>query len=347
METFSEIERRRLIAILGEDRELFALSSVKIFTSGRDGGNWLDSDLEGFLCFVIDQNDKSKYFYLYDTSTYDKLIQIELYQDFNRYYTVLCSNFHCFEMNHGFIGFRFEKVSEARKFGEIVIRLDDDKIVFNRKDKSKKTNEIFEIIKKNICNKLSKTNAVIKPEFFGDDGIDICKPNHFSLLNTISFDNNKQRFVIGDIPRDLKNLFKSIGLKKSDLKDTSYALNIFKILIQAFETLQNEKKEKTINLCKVKGKYLAEKEVKKTDKPKGKTSFLSENRPNISNLVSKPEEKHSSLSNVPSIPSVPKVPAVPSIPKVPAIPKVPSVPLNPTVNNQNNSQNIQVNLFYY
>jgi hypothetical protein len=140
METVSEIERRRLIAILGEDRELFALSCAKIFTAGRDGGNWLDSNLEGFLCFVIDQNDKSKYFYLYDTSTYDKLIQIELYQDFNRYYTVLCNNFHCFEMNYGFIGFRFEKVSEARKFGETVIKLDDDKIVFNRKDKSKKTN---------------------------------------------------------------------------------------------------------------------------------------------------------------------------------------------------------------
>ena len=38
METFSEIERRRLLAILGENRELCGLTCGKIFTAGKEEG---------------------------------------------------------------------------------------------------------------------------------------------------------------------------------------------------------------------------------------------------------------------------------------------------------------------
>ena len=50
--------------------------------------------------------------------------------------------------------------------------------------------------------------------------------------------------MIREIPSDLKRLSKILRLKKNDLKDTGYCFSILEILIQVFDTLQNEKKTK-------------------------------------------------------------------------------------------------------
>lgn len=283
METFTEIERRRLLAILGENKELAALACSKIFTASKDCCEWLDSDLEGFLCFVIDHSDNSRYLVLYETTSYEKLFQVELYVEFHKYYTVQTDTFHSFELSNGIVGLKFENGGEALRFADSIKKMTDDKkILLNRKDKYKKSKDIIELLVKKFSTFLPKKN--LKNEFFGDEGMDICKPKHFSLLTNISFDKSKQRFIMGDIPQDLKRLFKLIGIKKSDFKDTEFALNIFKILIQAFECLQKEKRDKSFKLCKIDGKLLITKERNNSNPLVKKTSLL-DYKHSVSNIL--------------------------------------------------------------
>ena len=298
METFNEIERKRLLAILGENRELCGLTCAKIYTAGKGEGYWLDSDLEGFLCFVLDRNENTRYIILYETDTYDKLFQVELYSEFNKHYNILSDKFHCFEMNSGFIGIKFENSKEAEKFVESIKKLADEKKMLNSNRKYIKSGEIVEILKKKLSVKLSKSKAKFKNEYCGDDGIEICKPKHFSLLSNIKYDKNKNKFVIGDIPQDLKRLFKLIGIKKSDFNDTGYALNIFKILIQAFETLQSEKKDKTVKLYKIDGKSLSFKDRINNSKLKlSQKATILDYRYSISSVLSNEDESKKSNLN--------------------------------------------------
>lgn len=324
MATYTEIERKRLLAILGPNRELYCLTCAKVYTSGKEGDNWLDSDLEGFLCFYIDRVDKTRYFTLYEAETYDKLFNVELYTGFEKYYKVLSDNFHCLEMNHGFIGYKFENIFEASKFVENVQKISQDKALpLISKAKFDKGKEIINILKKKYGAILSKTKGILKDEYFGDDGMEICKPRHFALFNNFVYEYKIQQFVIGDIPSDLKKLFKILGLKKSDFKDTGYALYIFKILIQAFETLQKENKEKVTKLFKMDGKHLSSKE----DKVEKSNSFLCF-RKDLSTFSSKSQENLIKVSGSSQITNnVLKPSSIPIIPMT-SVPKIPSLVLS-------------------
>ena len=83
MDTYTEPQKNRIIAILGGNRRLLSLSFTKIYTSGKDGP-WLFSDLEGFLCLIHNEKENIFYFYLYDSFNYDRLFTFELYQNFEK-----------------------------------------------------------------------------------------------------------------------------------------------------------------------------------------------------------------------------------------------------------------------
>ena len=94
------MERIKILAILPSSQELQGdLFQAKLYSSDREGTDWLYSGLEGYLILVIDSSAKTKYFCLYDPITYQKLFQYELYKNFENSLFQLANDFLCFEID--------------------------------------------------------------------------------------------------------------------------------------------------------------------------------------------------------------------------------------------------------
>ena len=77
------MEKIKLLAILPSSQELQGdLFQAKLYSSDREGRDWLYSGLEGHLILVVDNSVKTRYLCLYDPITYQKLFQYELYKNF-------------------------------------------------------------------------------------------------------------------------------------------------------------------------------------------------------------------------------------------------------------------------
>lgn len=259
-DSFSELEKRRILALLGEGSDLLKIASIKLYTTGKSGQNWLYSDLDGLLCYVIDYQNKTRHLILYQFKTYEKLFQIELYKNFSKYYSVLSDDFHCFETNNGFIGLKFVDNCEAANFYQSVKKFDDNFINqlfknnfnYRRRDKYKKGGEYLVTLREKFMEDGLINEDIVKSydaKVF-EEGVEICKPIYYELLNTIFYNKEKKVFNLQNIPKEVKSLFIKSGLKKKDLKNESLALNIFKAFIICFDQLQLRKKEKTHKLLK-------------------------------------------------------------------------------------------------
>ena len=194
MNTYTDTERKRLLAIIGKSNEIHSITCVKIYTAGKDAEYWLYSDLEGFLCYVMNMEEKTRYLCLYDTETYELLFKFELYKDFEKFYYNITDNFHCFEVNNGFIGLKFYDKSEAKLFSVIVKKFNDEisKVLLSLNTTKKqglntqKTNEMIQKFKKKL------NEDIISKQDFNDNYIEedlvIVKPREFELLNNLIFD---------------------------------------------------------------------------------------------------------------------------------------------------------------
>ena len=116
------MEKIKILAILPSSQELQGgeLFTVKLFTSDQRGRDWLYSGIEGHLILIIDSSVKTKYLCLYDPITYQKLFQYELYKNFDQALLDIATDFACFEIDSGFIGFQFEKEEDTEKVKEKV-----------------------------------------------------------------------------------------------------------------------------------------------------------------------------------------------------------------------------------
>jgi dsDNA-binding SOS-regulon protein len=261
---------------------------AKIYTTNKANNYWLYSGLEGFFCFILDFKEKRKFFVLYDLNNFEVLFKFELFCKFEPFYKPLSNKFHCFETDKGFIGINFVSNAEADSFEKCVRKYDDNltdqfikKNINRRKDKYKKGKEYLAILKNKFCdifeNKISQqknsahenrdNNNLVKIEkikIFNFEDFDksindteIFKPRFDKILLKITYDKEKKLFNLQNIPTNLKNLFKKSGIKNSDFKNQSLALNIFKFFLKIFDELQNYKKNKTQNLEKIGHKKLS------------------------------------------------------------------------------------------
>ena len=63
----TDIEKKKILAILPTNQELQGdIYNVKLYSSDREGVDWLYSGLEGNLAFVVDFQIKTKYLMLFD-----------------------------------------------------------------------------------------------------------------------------------------------------------------------------------------------------------------------------------------------------------------------------------------
>ena len=78
-----ELSKKKVLSILPPNQELQGdIYNVKLFSCDRDGRNWLYSDVEGYLCFIVDYQLKTKYLIIFDMTSFEKLFQYELYNNF-------------------------------------------------------------------------------------------------------------------------------------------------------------------------------------------------------------------------------------------------------------------------
>jgi hypothetical protein len=266
-DSFSELEKRRILALLPEGRDLMRVASAKIYTAGKSS-SWLYSDLEGLLCYIWDYNEKSRYLALYEFNTYEKLFQMQLYQNFSKFYTVLSEDFHCFETNNGFIGLKFVENKEAQAFQSTLKNCEDNMVNqllkrnsnlhLKRRDKYKKGKEFILSIKEKFLKEEEfstnddSTRELTETEL--KEGIEVCKPKYYEILNSITYDKEKKNFNLKQIPDELKAVFKRVGLKKSDLKKEALALSILKHIMLCMDHLQTKKYERTKHLLKIENK---------------------------------------------------------------------------------------------
>jgi hypothetical protein len=255
-ESTYKIERNKILVILGSNRELIGISSSKLYTSGKDNSSWLYSDLQGLLCFILDHSAKSRYFVLFDPVNYEKLFQFELYENFISTWQDLSEDFYCFEFSNGFIGFKFKSEAEAsvmnlcvKKFNESFCEMLYQSYAQIKNNMINKRNEslkiYYEILKEKFCD-----GKNIYGKEYIEDGLEICKPKYFDLINNISYDKEKKEFVIGNIPEHLKKTFKNVGLKKKHFKNRQLALNIFKNVMQSMDVFNSQGDKLSLNLGK-------------------------------------------------------------------------------------------------
>ncbi len=312
-DSFSELEKRRILAILGDNNDLITMSIGKIYTSNKNNKNWLYSGLEGFICFILDFREKRKYFILYDLANFEILFKFELYTKFENFYKTLSNNFHCFETDNGFIGIKFSNIEEADDFEKCVKKYDDTltdqifkKNINRRRDKYKKGKEFLAYLKNKICQEMQVDNnkqdvndtiEKIRISDFEDfdnslTDIEIFKPRFNEMMLKISYDKEKKLFNLQNIPAYMRHMFKKSGIKKSDFKSEHMAINIFKFFMKYFDELQNNQKSKIQNLEKIGDKKL---------------SLIEDNPDELMENLQKLSEKEINNLNKKPIPLPPKI----------------------------------------
>ena len=235
------MEKMKILAILPNNQELQGdIYTVKIYSSDREGEDWLYSGLEGLLALIIDNSAKTKYICMYDPTNYQKVFQYEMYKNFEKYFEELAPDFRSFEIESGFIGLQFESPEDAVNFERVVKRIATMKNELFNKAQVKEDHKLQKEIAQNYA-KLLKENFTEKDnkydEKYAEDGTQICKHRNFKVLNNISYDKSKKVFKFGKISDELKEMFLSCGIKKKDLeKDMDFAFTLFKKVIVGLGT---------------------------------------------------------------------------------------------------------------
>jgi len=230
-----ELTKKKILSVLNPNLELQGdIYNVKLFSCDRDGKNWLYSDVEGNLCFIIDYSLKTKYLVIYDTTSIEKIFQYELYNNFLKFYEELAPEFRSFEIDSGFMGFQFESKDDAIKFDLIIQRLSgltNDLFAKPRVKEDLKTKEkLAEVYCKKLKEKFGNDDKY--DENYAEDGTTILKHNNFKILSNIEYNKETKQFKIDKISEELKEMFLSFGIKKKDLeRDADYAFTIFKNVI--------------------------------------------------------------------------------------------------------------------
>ena len=226
------MERIKILSILSSSQELQGdLFTAKLYSSDREGKNWLYSGLEGHLILLIDSSVKTKYLCLYDPITYQKLFQYELYKYFERSLKLLAIDFVCFEIESGFIGLQFEKEEDGQNFINLTNKIMPMKCVKMTKEDHKLQKDKIQSYSKILKDTL-KDGETKYDEKYAEDGTQISKHRNFKILNNISYDSEKKHFKFGKISDELKEMFLNFGIKKKDLEtDLDFAFSLFKKVI--------------------------------------------------------------------------------------------------------------------
>ena len=232
-----EIQKKKIISFLPNHMEMVLMETgVKLYTSNKEGKNWLFSGLEGYLCFVLDNRLKTMYLILYDTFSFIKLFQYELYTDFHKHFIELAPEFRCFEIAGGFVGVQFEKAEDAQNFDGAINKFHGSFLISTFEMNSEKKED-----EKNQKTKLDIYCRTLKQNFGSDsiydtnyteDGTLLQKARNFKIIEGITYNKTSGKFEFGHISDELKELFITFRIKKKNLEnDADLAYDLIKKII--------------------------------------------------------------------------------------------------------------------
>ena len=235
------IEKIKILSTLQNNQELQSdIYTAKIYSSDREGEDWLYSGLEGILTLIIDNNVKTKYICLYEPTTYQKMFQYEMYKNFEKYFQELAPDFRSFEIESGFIGIQFGKEEDALNFERVIKRICPMKNELFNKASVKDASKIHKEIAQNYVKKLKENFTDSKSKYdekYVEDGLQISKYRNFKVVNNISYDKESKSFKFMKISDELKEVFLACGIKKKDLEtDMEFAFNLLKKIIVGLGT---------------------------------------------------------------------------------------------------------------
>lgn len=231
-----DMEKKKILAILNNNLELQGdVYTVRLYSSERDGQNWLFSGIEGLLCLVLDFQVKTRYIQIYDPTNYQKVFQYELYNKFDKFFEELAPEFRSLEIEGGFIGLQFDEQDDAVQFERTMRRIAGFNSDFFNKPKTKSEDKKINAEKTSLYCKTLKKNFCTEEKYdenYTEDGMQVLKHRNFKVLNNITYDNDTKNFSFGKISDDLKEMFRGFGIKKKDLEqDAEFAFSLFKKVI--------------------------------------------------------------------------------------------------------------------
>ena len=236
VDSVKDLSKKKILAILDSNLELQGdIYNVKLFSCDKEGKNWLYSDVEGFLTFIINYQVKTKYLTIFDSTSFEKLFQYELYNGFLNYYQELAPEFRSFEIDSGFMGFQFETKEDAVNFDLIIKKISGlSNDLFAKPRVKKEDSKSREKTAENYCKILKEMYGSDDKydETYAEDGTTIFKHNNFKILQNIEYNKEAKQFKFGNISEELKLMFLSFGIKKKDLeRDADFAFTLFKKVI--------------------------------------------------------------------------------------------------------------------
>ena len=337
----ASIERKKMLAIIPSNQEIQGdIYNIKIYSSDREGVDWLFSGLEGNLVLIVDFQVKTKYLAMFDPTNYQKVFQYELYVGFEKCFEELAPDFRSFEIESGFIGLQFDNPQDAENFKRTLERILQMKNIFTKsrtKENQKLQQEKFQTYCKTLKGIFSEEEGKYD-ENYAEDGLSISKHRNFKVLNNISYNKEKKKFQFGKISEELKEMFLSYGIKKKDLEtDIDFAFTLFKKVIVG---LGSENKLKNSALDKIEHTFLppAEREIlrRKEEEAEAKLNIKRTQKKRAPAKKPVPSKTSSKRGSVPlAPPPPPPPPPPPSVPSavptaVPNIKTIPrgSVPIN-------------------
>jgi hypothetical protein len=321
------IEKEKILAILPDNQELQGnIFNVKLYSSDKEGEDWLFSGLEGNLCLIVDYQIKTKYLIIYHPINYEKVFQYELYINFDKYFEELAPDFRSFEIDSGFIGLQFDNQDYAKKFEQILMKTQQMKNIFNKaltKENIKKQNQIYQKYCKKLKEKFSDDESIYD-ENYAEDGTQILKHRNFKVLNNISYDKEQQKFKFGKISDELKQMFLSFGIKKKELeRDVDFAFTLFKKVIVGLGS-ENKLKNSTLDNIEHFFPPPEEREIQRRNNELEEAKKINRTQKKIKSIESNPKIKSIAATKRCSVPLAPPPPPPP-----PPISSVPSAPHGP------------------
>jgi len=88
---------------------------ARIYIAYEDSETFEFTNLEGYLCLLINRKYSCFFLNLYGFSNYKKEFEIELYTNIDKGYSILNDNFHCIEYPTFFLGINFSSKINAEK----------------------------------------------------------------------------------------------------------------------------------------------------------------------------------------------------------------------------------------
>ena len=152
------VQKKLINSILYGKFDVMNISYARIFTAEIKSENWLYSGLQGALvyCIKVDSKYNACHFLMLDLKTYETVFDCEIYKKFDKAYKKGTEYFYYYEINNGFIGFKFLDMHEAEILYAQIQNFRDDYIKKKLKEyKPLKGKDLVDKSKKMI-NKLDK-----------------------------------------------------------------------------------------------------------------------------------------------------------------------------------------------